>query len=365
MEYIPSKSSYKCILCGKISKSRDRSALLKHIIRMHLEKALHWGHVNTPLCECNMPSNGGNPKHFHCHLCVFVVKSTEGDLLKHHFESVHGIQRKHTIIIPDPVEEPCPSAISETVASLDIMLDEDRDSAETFYQCIVEDCPVICHDSQSIRAHERTHGNAKKADSSLKYMAIDPDGGIFFVRVAPRGCDYKVHVNLSRKYCSGSNCLRDKTLICRHLRSIKVSQNAVEPIFHNIEEEADTSEDTTDDSTINVSIKRIISASKRAEIIALQHAAASQCKPFVVEWSESPASIRNFSVFSSDSERAYVKVIYSRHGDGNHTTWHCDVCPMNKCIHVWTSIWISTVHSSTPREPNPINQNGFGYKYSK
>jgi hypothetical protein len=98
------------------------------------------------------------------------------------YESVHGIERRQTGINTEPAEEPRPPAIFDAIAGLDRILDEEEDSAEIIYQCMVEDCPAVCYDSRSIRVHERTHGSIKKADSSLKFMAIDIDDGIYFVR---------------------------------------------------------------------------------------------------------------------------------------------------------------------------------------
>lgn len=51
------------------------------------------------------PSNGGFLKHFHCYMCPFVVKNTDTHSLKYHLLSIHGIQQRPVVIIPDQAEE--------------------------------------------------------------------------------------------------------------------------------------------------------------------------------------------------------------------------------------------------------------------
>jgi hypothetical protein len=56
----------------------------------------------------------------------------------------------------------------------------------------------------------------------------------------------------------------------------------------------------------------------------------------------------------------FRKSLRQGRGDGNNTTWHCDMCPTNKCIHVWAAIVIASVHLSTPIHSNPIDPNELG-----
>lgn len=289
------------------------------------------------------------------------MKSQDGDMLKHHFKDVHGIQHSCPPIVAASAD--LTRASHHIIDSLDSNL-EDFDSERTLYECIIDDCGFTCPSSQELRAHERTHNQMVKINSSLKYSVIDPDEGIYFVRTTSRGNDFKVHVNLSKRTCSNGSCFNDRTLICRHMRSLNVADNAVEAVNHVIEEDEFEAQNDDGIDGNSLHVKRVIAESKRTQILALQDAANVDCKPFVIECSECPSSVRNFSVFSSNSERAYVKVIFSGREAGNRSTWNCDICP-DKCIHIWTCIWIAMINSSNSNIQGSNDQNDFPNKYSK
>ena len=267
LEPIPNRSSYRCTLCGKIARSRDRSKLLEHVSCVHLNKGLRIGNIILPLCKCDSATSRGYPKHVHCSLCDFVVQSNEFVCMKAHYDVAHAVKRIEPAIICQPLDPITASAAieNETVNSLNHVIDNTEDRRDVSYQCMVETCSFICADSQILRAHERTHGALEKAESSLKFVTIDPDEGIFFVRTTTRGNDYKVHVNMNRKLCSSTQCFNGNTLICRHIRSLSVARNAVEGIHHSIDDDLDDSSASNSRSII----KRMISEEKRSEILWL------------------------------------------------------------------------------------------------
>ena len=188
-------------------------------------------------------------------------------------------------------------------------------------ECFYEGCGKTFFSTSELNRHERTH--SARSSMTLKSCVVDEDGDFYLVRVTGKGQDFKVHVRLNPPLCSNRACnsFRDdgSQLICRHIRSAMSSEKS-ECEYYTLNDDMFEGLPFSDEVV--------------ADLKLLQEEAEFCLRPFIAESSETKATSRHFSVFVSESERAYVRMTVT---NGDRHNWKCDFCPKEiggNCVHV-------------------------------
>lgn len=166
---------------------------------------------------------------------------------------------------------------------------------------------------------------------------IDEEEGIYFVRSTWKGQDFKVHVNIKTGSCSNTECnlvgFEDSVIVCRHVRSSRAG-NLVDCNFYNLSDE-------------QIEQTRF-SVEKKNALKNIQEAADEDQKPLISEWSESKDTSRHFSVYSSKSDRVYLKVMITP----NSSNWKCDTCSKettSNCVQIYAAMCVAQRDSEAIR----------------
>lgn len=342
---LSSKSkSFKCIICNKTLTSDRIQRREDHVMNKHFKTAIYWNDDSEAIfqCKCSLYPNNS---HYHCSKCNFIGFN-QSDMKNHlliHSETAKVLE----VIVPKNFIDLSTSVDNADVPSEEIINIDDNFVAEDFddipgprkrnYECTIEGCSKTFQFISSAKRHESTHSAASIQGCILKNTLVDAAEQIYLVRKTSRGSDYMVHVNLKEGSCRNSDCIAsasinpNEILICRHARSAQ-SNDSSACDFHSI--------------TTELIESSTLSQTAKVAIVDLKNASEEELKPLIAEFSEDKTKFRNFSVYSTNSERAYVKCYFTDRNGQLNQAWSCDICSDNlksNCVHIHCAMIITIV----------------------
>lgn len=309
-------------------------------------------------CFCGEPRP---PKwHYHCPECGVIKHSNTS--MKNHLITHSKLEIAAPVApVAPPVVAPKPTIdidLTNSVGSQnDVVVDtipifEISDEKDVDYDnyvpeirkrrfiCTVESCQMTTEYRSQMTRHERTHTTDSINCNILKSAVVDATEQIYLVRSAVKGSDFKVHVNLRNETCRSRECIRSASnsekLICRHVRSAQLSSSSVCE-FHCI--------------TVDMVDASNLSQDKKHAVTELIMSAEEEQKPLIAEFSEDRRKIRNFSVYSSNSKRAYVRSFFNERNGQQCQAWTCDICSdisRSNCVHIYCAMIIDSLERVSP-----------------
>lgn len=348
----PTGRGVECMVCappessrGAVQLSRHLGKLHRHIHTKHVGNAMFLHSLNLIVLRCGC----GEGRHWHCPFAGCEGNPlSEADVVVHYRS--HGVQsvtmsdywrnaaiRRTRNIAPaatlnDPI---VPHPATTQPAPL-------RMRPEPTLACRNTGCHFVTYSRARLEAHARGCGLVRPISESshLSFATVNPTG-LSLVRIQRSGSDHRTHCHLGNKMCSQAECAiinAHEEMKCAHLLSIERGT----PSQATIGSLNPASINALRDVRLPVGYTTAV----LDKIEQMRAACDRASHPLVVEMSQTPGSLRNFSVALVTavgevvhSSRALVVFSNSRkHGP----SWKCHHCsPARSCIHVAIAHWMA------------------------